>query len=83
MDEIAPLAIINECKTVNNQTTNLFIKPKIILLRKLLKKLKSNPSKELRDQIKHLNIGNSKSLWDAVNVAKNINKPKLPVEMTK
>ena len=71
-------------------------------MRKLLNKLKSNPSNPLRDRIKNLNFeikshltqktknkirdkikpGNSKSLWDAVKIAKNTNIPPLPQSMT-
>ena len=101
-DKLAPLEQIIENNKQNSNVTSLNIKRKICLRRRLLNKIKNEPSNTLRDRIKNLNVeiklhfaerktnsirksilpGNSKSLWDAVKKAKDINNPKLPPKMT-
>ena len=69
--------------------------------KRLLKKLKRNPSNEIRDKVRALNCeirnfyygrtkqnvrrnmipGNSKSLWDAVKIAKDLNIEPIPTNM--
>ena len=101
IDILAPLTLYTK-KESSNKPPSPIIKSKINARRKLLNKLKLNPSNPLRGRIKNLNIeikshfaqntknfirkkiqpGNSKSLWDAVKIAKNISIPPLPQKMT-
>ena len=100
-DKLAPLSTVKSTfNTKSNQ--NAHIKRKLNLRRKLLNKLRLNPSNVIRDRVKHLNIeikqhfaeqksffvrkkiipGNSKTLWEAVKIAKDIHTPKLPPKMS-
>ena len=101
-DNLAPFEQVTINTNSKPITTPRVIKRKINLRKKLLNKLKTNPSNVLRDRIANLNIeiklhfanlktksirnkiipGNSKTLWDAVRTAKNINTPKIPPNMT-
>ena len=101
IDNVAPLEpFLNNCSSSSTKPTGV-IKRKINLRKRLLRLTRVNPSNELRDRIKNLNVeiknhflskktssvrrriipGNSKSLWDAVKIAKDINIPKLPNTM--
>ena len=101
-ESLAPYEPIKHNTKHFKQATSVHIKRKINLRRKLLNKLKNDPSNNNRDRIKLLNTeirthfnqlksdsirktiipGNSKSLWDAVKKAKNLNTPKLPSKMS-
>ena len=98
IDEIAPLVPFSNNQTVKSLKPSNTIKRKLNLRKKLLKRQQNNPTNEIRDRIKNLNVeiklhylnmkrnnmqrmiipGNSKSLWSAVKISKNINIAKIP-----
>ena len=100
-DQLAPLTPFKATPKLDKIIPPNVIKSKINLRKKLLNKIRSNPSNIIRDRIATLNFeikhyfaniktnsirkkiipGNSKTLWDAVKISKNINIPSIPANM--
>ena len=102
IDKLAPIT-----KYVDNVTskskTPLLIKRKLSQRKRLLRRLKQNPSEDLKIRMKNLNAeikshyimnkrkrvrkgivpGDSKSLWKAVNIARDKNSDEIPSKMFK
>ena len=100
-DQLAPLTPFKATPKLDKIIPPNVIKSKINLRKKLLNKIRTNPSNIIRDRIATLNFeikhyfanvktnsirkkiipGNSKTLWDAVKISKNINIPSIPANM--
>ena len=102
-DLVAPMEEFIDNKTTESDTQSPIIKRKINLRKRLLQRLRLNPTNELRQQVKNLTKeikvhyieekrkkvrrgivpGNSKSLWRAVDHAKDMNSNELPSVLVK
>ena len=100
-DKLAPLSEHLDNVSAKSQEIPKIIKRKMRKRKDLLRKMKEDPSEELRKRVKNLNIeiknhftmnkrhrvrkgivpGNSRSLWKAVSIAKDINSNEIPKEM--
>ena len=101
VDKIAPITKFSNNRLEDTNVHPFWLKRKINLRKKLMKKLKSDKSQETKMRIKHLSTeikshfvqekrlkvrqgikpGNSKSLWEAVKIAKDQNIEELPDQM--
>ena len=100
-DKLAPLCEYLDNVSAKSQEIPKIIKSKMRKRKDLLRRMREDPSEELRKRIKNLNTeikshfamnkrhrvrkgiipGNSRSLWKAVRIAKDINSNEIPKEM--
>ena len=100
-DIVAPISEFTDNVSSKSQIIPMAIKRKISLRKRLITKLRQNPTDDLKKRVKNLNIeikyhfnlnkrmrvrkgiipGNSRSLWKAINIAKDINSNEIPVRM--